>query len=68
MVEIDVNGSKFEVPEEVAKHIENQTSQLKEVKDWINRLDSLVNGCGIEDEYYELCDIFYKNDSEDGDI
>jgi len=59
MAKVIINGQSFEVPEEVSIKFSKMENKLKHVHAWVDKTDSVVNGCGIEDEYDELSKIMY---------
>ncbi len=61
MTTVVIDSKEYDVPEAVAKALKDAQKKLKKVDDWIEKVDPLINGVGIEDEFYQLSDIM--NDS-----
>ena len=38
-------------------------AKLMQVKNWVTKVDPLINGCSIEKEFYELSDMLYRGES-----
>jgi hypothetical protein len=62
MSKLIIDDQSFEVSEEVSIEFNKMQSKLKKVQNWIDKTDSVVNGCGIEDEYDELFNIMHDDD------
>ena len=65
MKTITINDTHYEVEDAVADEFQHLTDKLDKVDTWLDKTDSVVNGCGIEKEYDELFDIM--NDDRDID-
>lgn len=54
------------VQDEISK-LQTQNAELRtklmQVKDWVTKVDPLINGCSIEKEFYELSDTLYRGES-----
>ncbi len=59
-----INEMSHLIAKEQAENAELREA-LMQVKDWVNKVDPLINGCSIEKEFYGLSDMLHRGESND---